>query len=476
MNVILVSHARKSLLEYLELAKSIRRFGRIFPIVVCGATQNEIDSLLPDGSDIPIIAAFEGMSAFVNANRRLPRDEVLDALLEFSPGVAADLYQHDYARLYNLEPDADTPLRQIFLCRRAAAVLEEYRPSHVFITGGSDLLRNVFNQLARARGIESYRSINLEYMNPGTTGARIWFAADESYRPAAARDREFGYDDAATRKHVNAWIEGVRAKNHRLDGVARAEKFDRISKGIFGAARDVVNLLVRGRDAHISVYRLRSWFRRLTTRHLATSWDQVPKPFVTFALCGILDWHINLRAGQIRDQLSVCQQIVNALPYGVSLVIREHPGQPGALPALPLRRFLRDNRGRAYFVTGDAPLMTILSQSRGLISINSTSLAEAAVFGYPAMSVGIGGYDWAGLTYSVERFEDIGPQLALLMADPKKAGRAAALEETLVRLIQQSAPAPGAYVDPDDPSAVREMLAEVYASIVLRDHRHGRAA
>jgi hypothetical protein len=476
MKIILVSHARKSLLEYLELANAIHRKSGIVSVIVCGATRAEIDGLLPADCQIEVVPAFEGLERFVEKNRQMPRERILDTMLEFAPSVAPDLFQHDYMRLYSLEPELETALRQVFICRRAAEILESIRPTHVFITGGSDLLRNVFNQLARARGIESYRSINLEYMNSGTVGARIWFAADESYRPSAAQDREFGYDVNAVRRHVAAWIEGVKAKNHRLDGVARAERFDRISKGVAGAAVDLLKYALRRGDAHISRYRLRSWFRRLTTRHMATPWDQVPRPFVTLALCGILDWHINLRAGQIRDQLSICQQIINSLPYGVCLAIREHPGQPGALPALPLRRFLRDNKGRAFFVTGDAPLMTVLAQSRGLISINSTSLAEAAVFGFPAMSVGIGGYDWAGLTYAVERYEDFGPQLALLLADPKKPQRTAALEETLARLIQQSVPPPGTYVDPDDPVAVREMLADAYSAIVCRDLREGRAA
>ncbi|MBC8791952.1 MAG: hypothetical protein C6Y20_10115 [Tagaea sp. CACIAM 22H2] len=467
--VILVAHARKTLAEYLALADAIQRVGAFQPVVVCGATQAEVDGIVAKDNRIPVVAAFEGMAEFVKAHRGLSRDAVLDRILAFSPGVAADLYQHDYARLYDLEPEVDTPLRQIFLCGRISAVLDEYAPSHAFIAGGSDLLRNIVNQMARARGAESYRWINLEYMNPGTVGARIWFAADESYRPSAGSDRQFGYDADSVLAHVRAWIDGVRAKNHRLDGVARAEKFERISNGFVGAVRDIVGLLRRGGDRHISAYRLRSWWRRILTRHLATPWDAVPRPFVTFALCGILDWHINLRAGQIRDQLSVCQQIINAMPYGTSLVIREHPGQPGALPPAALRRFLRDNRGRAFFVTGDAPLMTILAQSRGLISINSTSLAEAAVFGYPAMSIGVGGYDWAGLTYSVERFEDIGPQMAQLVADPRRNGRAAALEETLSRLIQQSVPAPGTHVDVSDNAAVRNMLADAICKIVARD-------
>ncbi len=457
------------------MAELIAREGDIEPVVVCGATRAEVVSVLPPGCQIHVIPAFEGISDFVAENRNLNAENVLDRLLTYSPAVAVDLHQHDYARLYDLEPEGDTPLRQLFLCRFAEDVLDSLKPSHVFITGGCDLLRNVFNQLARAHAIPAYRSINLEFLNRGMVGARIWFAPDESYRPPTAQ-RGFGYDDSAVRTHVREWIEGVRLKHHRLDGLARAEQSEKISCGIVGAIRDWNAVRKRDNNWHLAAYRLRSWSRRTMSSDITTRWDKVPQPFVTFALCGIMDWHINLRAGAIRDQLSICQQILNAMPLGVNLAIREHPGQPGALPAAALRQFLRDNRGRAYFMNGEAPLMSVLSRSRGLISINSTSLAEAAVFGFPAMNLGVGGYDWADLTYRVERIEDLGPQLAALLADTKRHGRALALENTLAAIIHHSTPAPGVYVDPADSAAVRQMLADAHAAIVRWERRFGRAA
>lgn len=86
-----------------------------------------------------------------------------------------------------------------------------------------------------------------------------------------------------------------------------------------------------------------------------------------------------LYMGKFRRQEEIAARLLDTLPLGWKLVLKEHPSQPGALH-LGKWEDLRGSK-RVVLLRGDFPLSTLLPRKPVVVSIGSTFALEAAMAG-----------------------------------------------------------------------------------------------
>jgi Capsule polysaccharide biosynthesis protein len=144
--------------------------------------------------------------------------------------------------------------------------------------------------------------------------------------------------------------------------------------------------------------------------------------FLYFPLQVADDYKLIRLRPECADQEAIVERIVEALPPGVDLVVKEHPMSIGRNSVRMLRRIA--SHSRVHLVEPRTSTLELIERSAGVVTISSTVGLEALMCGRPVMTLGrpfYSGYgttldtDWPGpLSDALRRVRDFRPDRALV--------------------------------------------------------------
>jgi hypothetical protein len=459
MKVMLVTRDRKDLWKHEYIAGYLRQHVSGVALMICCGERNPAE--FEPRADVTYVYA--GYETFLNEQKSLTKSEIIALHGQQFPVVASSLYQSDRRYVEARASERELALEQVYTVQRAQQLIAEFSPDMMFMTGGGNLIRNVFFDVGQAAGVRVYRVLNTAYLNPGRQGVRYWFSTNNYCRLSGAETEKFDYAAEDIHDHAVRLLESIKNIDYNLDKyartIARKSRFSVGSKQLLhdmaGALYHRVSDSGRGRSAS---HRFDSYRNFTLNKRLVTDIAELPEPFFLFPLNVPQDAQLVLRAPHLKDLYSVCEQIANVLPYGYSLVIKEHPGHPGMLQHDHLKVLLR-YYPRIYYISADTRLGDILPKTAALITINSTAALEALVNDIPVITMGEAFYRGTGLTYDVTYPLELPHLLTSVITDPKRENRQELLLKTVSGLLRETVPAPG-QIEPDDDKNFLAVIAE----------------
>jgi Capsule polysaccharide biosynthesis protein len=148
------------------------------------------------------------------------------------------------------------------------------------------------------------------------------------------------------------------------------------------------------------------------------------RPFVYFPLHVTDDYKITRVIPHCADQVSLVEQVADALPAGYDLVLKEHPMSLGRNSIALLRRLRR--RPNVRLVQPYTSSHELIASSTGVAVISSTVGLEALLYEKPVLTLGQPFYAGYGVTLDVDSFSEIRervPELPRFHPDPERIRR-----------------------------------------------------
>ncbi|HEY7603064.1 MAG TPA: hypothetical protein VH760_02295 [Gaiellaceae bacterium] len=148
------------------------------------------------------------------------------------------------------------------------------------------------------------------------------------------------------------------------------------------------------------------------------------RPFVYFPLHVTDDYKITRVIPHCSDQVSLVEQVADALPVGYDLVLKEHPMSLGRNSIGLLRRLRR--RPNVRLVEPHTSTHDLIRDSVGVAVISSTVGLEALLYDKPVLTLGDPFYSGLGVTLDVQSFAEIRervPELLRFRPDPERIRR-----------------------------------------------------
>jgi hypothetical protein len=165
------------------------------------------------------------------------------------------------------------------------------------------------------------------------------------------------------------------------------------------------------------------WVRARAARPFYDNLDR-SRPFVYFPLHVTDDYKITRIIPHCRDQVSLVEQIADALPPGYDLVLKEHPMSLGRNSLALLRRLRR--RRNVRLVGPYTSSHDLIRESAAVAVISSTVGLEALLYEKPVLTLGDPFYAGFGVTVDVGSFAEITtavPELLRFRPDPERIRR-----------------------------------------------------
>ena len=145
------------------------------------------------------------------------------------------------------------------------------------------------------------------------------------------------------------------------------------------------------------------------------------RPFVYFPLHVTDDYKITRIIPHCRDQVSLVEQVADALPVGYDLVLKEHPMSIGRNSVRLLRRLRR--RPNVRLIQPYTSTHDLIRESAAVAVISSTVGLEALLYEKPVLTLGDPFYAGFGVTVDVDSFAEITeqvPELLRFSPDPER--------------------------------------------------------
>jgi capsule polysaccharide modification protein KpsS len=145
------------------------------------------------------------------------------------------------------------------------------------------------------------------------------------------------------------------------------------------------------------------------------------RPFVYFPLHVTDDYKITRIIPHCRDQVSLVEQVADALPVGYDLLLKEHPMSIGRNSVRLLRRLRR--RPNVRLVQPYTSTHELIRGSSAVAVISSTVGLEALLYDKPVLTLGDPFYAGFGVTVDVDSFAEIAervPELLRFRPDPER--------------------------------------------------------
>jgi Capsule polysaccharide biosynthesis protein len=165
------------------------------------------------------------------------------------------------------------------------------------------------------------------------------------------------------------------------------------------------------------------WIRARAARPFYDHLDP-SRPFVYFPLHVVDDYKITRIIPHCRDQVSLVEQVADALPVGYDLVLKEHPMSVGRNSISLLRRLRR--RPNVRLVQPYTSSHDLIRNSAGVAVISSTVGLEALLYEKPVLTLGDPFYAGFGVTLDVGSFAEITEKVPALLEfrpDPERIRR-----------------------------------------------------
>jgi Capsule polysaccharide biosynthesis protein len=174
------------------------------------------------------------------------------------------------------------------------------------------------------------------------------------------------------------------------------------------------------------------------------------RPFVYFPLHVTDDYKITRIIPHCRDQVSLVEQVADALPVGYDVVLKEHPMSIGRNSIRLLRRLRR--RPNVRLVQPYTSSHDLIRESAAVAVISSTVGLEALLYEKPVLTLGDPFYAGFGVTLDVHSFAEIGervPELLRFRPDPER------IRQFLHAAMRNCYPGAPVLVDRSDENAIR---------------------
>jgi hypothetical protein len=165
------------------------------------------------------------------------------------------------------------------------------------------------------------------------------------------------------------------------------------------------------------------WVRARAARPFYDHSDR-SRPFVYFPLHVTDDYKITRIIPHCRDQVSLVEQVADALPVGYDLVLKEHPMSLGR-NSLGLLRRLR-SRPNVRLVQPYTSSHDLIRDSAAVAVISSTVGLEALLYDKPVLTLGDPFYAGFGVTIDVDSFAELTervPELLRFRPEPERIRR-----------------------------------------------------
>jgi Capsule polysaccharide biosynthesis protein len=180
-------------------------------------------------------------------------------------------------------------------------------------------------------------------------------------------------------------------------------------------------------------------------------YEPVPteRPFVYFPLHVTDDYKITRIIPHCRDQVSLVEQVADALPVGYDLVLKEHPMSIGR-NSLRLLLRLRKRRN-VRLVEPHTNTHELIRRAVAVAVISSTVGLEALLYDKPVLTLGAPFYSGYGVTLDLDSFAEIRegvPMLLRFRPDPEQ------IQRFLFAAMNRCYPGSSVTVDRSDANAI----------------------
>lgn len=474
MTVYITAHADRYLDRYRTAARELDdEFG--VPVRILVSTP------IPRGTADDDVVHLHDPDWQEQLTRPVEGSSVAERLRRHASQVPGDVHRTDLRLDLGLRTGDQLALESAILADRIAERFADDPPSVVFTSSGTNVVHSIANHLASAAGARVYRIHQYLNLNVGMRGSRIWFCANNRMTLSKDPADLFGYADDVVDDHIRELHEATLARVHRLDELAKRFRSRRMPTTLGAAGLDVARV-ARGRlsgnpkarpAGNLSRDRLRVLRNARRLRRLAIPSELLRRPYLLFALNTPYDSQILVRAPQYRDFLSLVELVAGLVPYGMDLVLREHPAFVGSLDHDRLCSLQR-RHPHVRLVSSDDPLPEVLSRAQAMMIINNTAFVDGVLLEKPVIALGDGYFKGHGLVCEIEYLQNLRRAFSDLRSGQLRPAPRGRLAEVMSRLYHETWPPPGV-VDDDKVGVILtgmraklRRLKEVHGSEAIR--------
>jgi hypothetical protein len=392
---------------YARVGEELRAHGHeVAHVTVSRASAQELRAQGTDARCLGDAAAAAGEPADLAAEvRRI--EETYDL-----PHIR-DVYRADWACSGRSEDWCVT--RTVRTFRALERVFDEVRPDVLVPEVGNETIRVAAHLIGLQRGIPVLFLLYTIFPDP----LRLYL--DTLHAPIAGQD-EIRELTAGERDEVEAFRRSFTAEAKPIREHRRVPIEARRAKVFAGHVRRKATI-DRDND-YLRPWRLlhtnaSEWVRARAARPFYDRLDP-SRPFVYFPLHVTDDYKITRIIPHCRDQVSLVEQVADALPVGYDLVLKEHPMSLGRNSIGLLRRLRR--RPNVRLVQPYTSSHDLIRDSVGVVVISSTVGLEALLYDKPVLTLGDPFYAGFGVTLDVGSFAEITervPELLRFRPDPE---------------------------------------------------------
>ena len=325
-----------------------------------------------------------------------------------------DVYRADWA--CNGRSEQWCVARTVRTFRALERVFDDVGPDILVPEVGNETIRVASHLIGLQRGIPVLFLLYTIFPDP----LRLY--VDTLHAPIAAQD-EIRELNAEEREEVEAFRRGFTARAKPIREHRRVPVELRRVKVFAGHVRRKAT--VDKDNEYLRPWRLlhtnaSEWARARAARpfydHLERS-----RPFVYFPLHVTDDYKITRIIPHCRDQVSLVEQVADALPVGYDVVLKEHPMSIGRNSIRLLRRLRR--RQNVRLVQPYTSTHELIRESAAVAVISSTVGLEALLYEKPVLTLGDPFYAGFGVTVDIDSFAEIAervPELLRFRPDPER--------------------------------------------------------
>jgi hypothetical protein len=333
------------------------------------------------------------------------------------------------------------------------AIFDEFAPDVLVPEVGSETMRTAAHVIARERRITTLFMFFTIFPNP----LRLY--VDEPHAPIVGQEQVRAISDEE-RAQVEAFIAEYVARDrptlpHRRPRITGRTLRD-FARHVAVAAlweRDNEYLVPSRFVTNYVVQRSRAWVSR--SLH---GTPEPTRPYVYFPLHVTDDFKVKRVIPHCVDQAYLIEQVSDALPQGMDVVLKEHPVSVGRNPLSFLRRLV--HRPNVRLVDPRSSSHELIRGSRAVAVISSTVGLEALLHGKPVLTMGQPFYGGYGVTVDVDSFRELRGKVAEVLHYRPDRERTLQVLHAAMRSTRAGAPAA---VDPS-PGNARRLAASLAAT------------
>lgn len=359
-----------------------------------------------------------------------------------------NVYQADPRFVFSYKEKKLMPQIQSQLIESSRKIFEEERFDVLFSGGAAHLIWIVPHMVAMEKGMIAYKFNMYDYINPEFFGFRLWFCTDPFWDLDKNNNSllDFPWDSDEISEHINEFRNSIISRKSRLDATAISLRGEFTTSGVYGVTKNLLKIII-GRD-DLGKRRIKSLLESRKNKKLYSEIKDISGDFFVFPLNQPYDEQLLLRSPEYKNNLNNIELIAKNLPDNVSLVVKEHPVNPGMLESAMIKELI-SRYPSVKFVSPDLPLPDFLHKSSGLITINSTAGLEAIIFGKPVLALGRGYYSKKNVVFKPSTEGEIKTKLLEMMNNPNIKKSSEQMNKVLFKMLKQTYPGPNIFPPKD---------------------------